>query len=225
MGYLDRRGALRAALIASSLVLLGFVVLSNSAAAATPAPLQSSGNNAVSAVVSFNGVPVATHDSLSSAIVTHFSGQFTTVFEWASVGAPAYVNQGQVSILFFGASIGTSAVSVSQTGSGTITLNNSFSQNQYLYEGVYDLHAVLTDNGSTVFSENFFVWVQATDHLTVVNIVLLLIILLEIYEIAVLGSVKKAAAQLGLKPKSPPANPSPSAPAASSTEAPAEEKP
>ncbi len=50
--------------------------------------------------------------------------------------------------------------------------------------------ATLSDNGTTLLTQDFFIWVQATDHLTIANIVLILVILLEIYQIAALGRAK-----------------------------------
>jgi hypothetical protein len=84
--------------------------------------------------------------------------------------------------------------------SGAITLTSDFSQNQYLFEGVYQLQATLLDNGHRLSTIAFYVWVQAPEHITVVNIALFLIGGYEIYQIAALGSVRAARKQLGLEP-------------------------
>jgi hypothetical protein len=180
-------------------------VLGLSALPSPNAHLQPAQSSGVSATIFFNGNNVAGHSSAGSALVTSFSGDFSTRFVWQSNSGRSSVTQGEISILFFGASIGTSSVVMTETGTnGSITLTSDFTQNKYLYEGVYEIQATLLNNGSTLVQQDFYVWVQATDHLTVVNIVLVLIVLLEIYQIAALGSVKKARSQLGLPPKAPP---------------------
>lgn len=161
----------------------------------SPAP-----SDSVSSSVTFNGVNVNGHDSLGSAIQTSFSGVFTTVFTWTSLVKPIYVTQGEIQLLFFGSAIGTSSVVQPSVGVGTITLNSSFTQNQYLFEGKYEIQATLLTNGTVDFQQDFYIWVQATNHLTVVNIALVLIGILEIWQIAALGSVKKAREQLGIVP-------------------------
>lgn len=175
--------------LATTLAVLAFMMLSASVA---PAPqLRAASPGPVSATVLFDGVNVASHDSLGSAIATSFSGTFTTQFIWSSpLSSPSTVTQGEVQILFFGAAVGTSTQQQLQSGSGNFTLKSDFSQNQYIYEGVYEIVATLSDNGTTLLTQDFFIWVQATDHLTIANIVLILVILLEIYQIAALGRAK-----------------------------------
>jgi hypothetical protein len=155
------------------------------------------------ASVSFQGTPVASHTSPGSAIATSFSGNFVTVFQWASPNQATVVTKAVLNVQFLGATVGTSANSIQNAvaaESGTINLSSNFQQDKYLFEGVYQVQASLFDQGQAIWNTTFYVWVQAADHLTLVNIALILIALLEIYEIAALGSVRVARKQLGLEP-------------------------
>jgi hypothetical protein len=159
--------------------------------------------------VTFNGVLVNGHDTPGTAIVSTFANSFVTVFTWASPTVGAEITQGTLSIVFLGATVGTSSQSFSGAvpgaGPGTVTLTSNYQSDQYLFEGVYLLHASLYDYGHAAYNVSFYVWVQATDHLTLVNIVLLVIAACEIYQIAALGSARAARKELGLDaaPKPP----------------------
>lgn len=168
----------------------------------TGASVQPSSSD-LSAYVTFQGDLAGNHTSPGSAIVTSFGGVFTTVFTWKSPNQATLVNKGTLTVLFLGATVGTSSSSLSGAGansSGTITLTSDFTQDKYLFEGVYQLQATLFDQGQAIWNTTFYVWVQAPDHLTVINIALILIGILEIYQIAALGSVRVARKQMGLEP-------------------------
>ncbi|MGP8071698.1 MAG: hypothetical protein ACLPZM_01015 [Thermoplasmata archaeon] len=203
-------------LIAALAVLLLLALGATAPASSLAAPIRADSSGSVSSTVFFNGVNVSSHTTSGAAIVTNFSGVFSTVFTWTSgIGAaPATVTEGVVSLLFLGIAIGTSTQQQTEAGHGVITLKSDFSQNQYLFEGNYEIQATLQNNGTTVFTQDFYIWVQATDHLTLVNVALVLIALLEIWQVAALGSVKKARQQLGLGQNPPPTTPSPAAPSA-----------
>jgi hypothetical protein len=176
-----------------------------------PQPSHSSGLHAaatgaspsVTANVVFQGSSVSSHGTAGSAIVTSFGGAFTTVYYWNATVGSALVTQAFLTLKFFGATVGTSSQSISGAvpeTSGQINLSSDFSQNKYLFEGVYQLEAILLDHGQSLFSTTFYVWIQAPYHLTVVNIALVLIGGYEIFQIAALGSVRVARKQLGLEP-------------------------
>jgi hypothetical protein len=166
----------------------------------------SSGGATVSAKVYFNGELTTGHTSTSSAIPASFAHTFRASIDWTATGGTAFVTQGQLSILFLGITVGTSAeslVGATPATAGNVSLNTTnFAQNQYLFEGVYQLQASLFDNGTLLFQQTFYVWIQATDHLTVVNVALVLIGVWEIYQFAMLGSVRAARKELGLTPPS-----------------------
>jgi len=156
-----------------------------------------------SASVTFQGTAVANHTTTGTAIPTSFGGNFLTVFNWQSPGQPTLVDKGEVIVLFLGAAVGTSSSSIQgaqPAGSGTINLSSDFSQDKYLFEGVYQVQASLFDRATAIWNTTFYVWVQAPDHFTVINIALILIGIYEIYQIAALGSVRVARKELGLVP-------------------------
>ncbi|MGA8663727.1 MAG: hypothetical protein WB809_01475 [Thermoplasmata archaeon] len=214
-------------LAATFLVLFALVIGTSAPLSSVSAPLRTASTSPVTAVVMFNGVAVGGHTTAGSAIVTNFSGVFSTVFTWNSTSgtAPVFVTEGVVSLLFLGVAIGTSTQQQPENGHGVITLKSDFTQNRYLFEGNYEIQATLQSNGTTVFTQDFYIWVQATDHLTLVNIVLLLIAILEIWQIAALGSVKKARTQLGIPPPASSSTPSSSSPSPSSAPPPASPPP
>lgn len=156
-----------------------------------------------SASVTFQGIAVANHTDPGAAIDASFGAVFITVFDWRSPNQATLVTQGTLTVLFLGATVGTTsnAISGAVPGlSGNITLTSDFSQDKYLLEGVYQLETSLFDHGQAIWNTSFYVWVHAPYHLTVINVALLLIGIFEVYQIAALGSVRVARKQLGLDP-------------------------
>ena len=204
---------LRLSLGAVGVALLGVLLilgpLTPTGAGSSGARTETQGNwlhpatSSITASVTFQGTPVSTHTDSSNPITTSFGHNFVTVFSWNSPGQATLITQGKVSIVFLGATLATSSEQLQGAvpkESGSVTLNQTdFSQDQYLFEGVYELQASLFDNGQALWNTTFYVWVQAADHLTVINIVLVLIGILEIYQIAALGSARSARKQLGLE--------------------------
>ncbi len=191
--------------VAVTLALLAFFVLATSPA--LPPPVRAASSGPLTATILFDGVNIANHGTVGSAIVTNFSGAFSTAFTWTPTGTGGLtVTQAEIQLLFFGTAIGTSSGAFLKLGPNSYTLSSDFTQNRYIYEGVYEIVATLSNNGTTLYSQSFFVWIQATDHLTIVNIVLILLLILEIYEVAALGRMKV--------PKQPAATPPSGGPAA-----------
>ncbi|MGA8275021.1 MAG: hypothetical protein WB789_04270 [Thermoplasmata archaeon] len=155
-----------------------------------------------SATVTFQGTPVADHTTAGTAITASLANPFATVFNWNSPGQATLVTKGALTILFLGASVGTTVQTITgavPSTTGSINMNDTdFSQDQYLFEGVYQVEASLFDHGTAIWNSTFYVWIQASDHLTVINIALILIGILEIYQIAALGSVRVARKQMGI---------------------------
>jgi hypothetical protein len=154
-----------------------------------------------SATLSFQGIPVANHTTPGAAIVTSFGAKFSSQFHWASPGQATLITQGTLSVIFLGAQVGTSANSIQGAVpalSGYLNLSSDFTQDRYLFEGVYAVQASLFDHGQALWNTTFYVWVQAPDHLTIINVALLLIGIFEIYQIAALGSSRVARKELGL---------------------------
>jgi hypothetical protein len=156
------------------------------------------------ASATFQGDPISGHVNASQPIVTSFSDVFVLVFTWHSPNQATLVTKGELNVLFLGATVGTTSNTIQYAvpaENGSITLNNTaFSQDRYLFEGVYQATASLYDQGTAIWNMSFYVWIQAPEHFTVVNIALIIIILFEIYQIAALGSARAARKELGLNP-------------------------
>lgn len=163
-----------------------------------------------SASVTFQGAPTGDHATPGSAIQSSFGSSFVSVFTWNSPGQATLITQAVVAVLFLGAVVGTTSNTINGATpnvTGQITLTSDFTQDKYLFEGVYQLVASLFDHGQAIYNTTFYVWVQAPGHFTVVNIALILIGLYEIWQIVALGSARVARKQLGLD--SPPKKESP----------------
>jgi hypothetical protein len=208
---LKRRAGLRQSLLTGAAILALLLVLGPMAPVhpmSSGVRTSAQGSSAIpaasdfSATVDFQGIPVADHTSSGSAITTSFADQFSTVFHWSSPDQATLVTKGELTVLFLGASIGTSAQTISgavPNTTGSITLSNTdFSQDRYLFEGVYECQASLFDQGTAIWNTTFWVWIQAPDHLTVVNVALILIGLYEVWQIVALGSARVARKELGL---------------------------
>jgi hypothetical protein len=158
-------------------------------------------DTAFTANVTFQGQPAASHTSTGSAITTNFGATFISIFIWNNPQHATVVNKAELTVLFLGATVGTTSNSLQGEGAqthGQINITSGFSQDKYLFEGIYQVEASLFDQGQAIWNETFYVWVQAPDHLTIVNIALILIGFFEIYQIAALGSTRVARKELGL---------------------------
>lgn len=207
--------------VAATFVLLAFFVLSSSPV--LPPALRPASSGPLTATVLFDGVNIVNHDTVGSAIVTNFSGAFSTAFTWTPTGSGGLtVTQAEIQLLFFGTSIATSSGQFLKLGANSYTLSSDFTQNRYIYEGVYEIVATLSNNGTTLYSQGFYVWIQATDHLTIINIVLILLLILEVYEVAALGRMKIPKQPAAAPPSTPTTGAPPSgAPPSTTTPPPA----
>lgn len=145
-----------------------------------------------SATLTFNGLQTVGATSVANALSVS-PGIVTASFSWQDlvpVGTSASVAQAQLLGYVFGfAAYNRVQVASNTSAAGSINLSGDFSQVRYVAEGVYELVGQLTaTNGSTIWSETFYIHVLSTDHLTVVNIVLIAIFLWEVYAIAKLRS-------------------------------------
>ena len=154
----------------------------------------------VSSTLTLSGATIAGHTTDGTALSTSLSSPWTAVFQWTTApGTAALVTKGEIEILFFGAPIGTSTEQLSGAtpmSSGTITLSSDFTSYHWLIAGTYEMSGLLYSNSTLLWQSNFYVTIQATDHITVINIALILIALYEIYQIAMLGSARAIRRQI-----------------------------
>ncbi len=178
--------------------------------------------------VTWNGANICTSTSSSSALSVDLSQTDHLRYNWSvSAGPSLNITDARLAMFYFGFPVATR--DVTQTGarvstSGTIAMDWTPGAISFVLAGLYSLTASLLDsNGTTVWSESFFVNVTAPyTILAVLPIVLLLIAVYEIYSVARSG--RQAA--LGRKaPPSPPRETPPAEPTETPAPAPAEAEP
>lgn len=181
-------------------------------------------SNGISANVLWNGVNVCSYSSASSSLSVDFSKSADLRYFWnASTASAVSVNDARLEMFYFGFALVTrdQIASVPETATGTFDMSWNPGVLTYVLEGVYGLTASLVaPNGTTMWSEHFFVTALAPlSILAVLPIILLVIAIYEAYSLAISGR------QAGLG--RPPAVPSPPAPteAAAPSSTPEEETP
>jgi len=161
--------------------------------------------------VTWNGVDVSTASTVSSAFAIDFSAAAHLVYYWNST-TPATINDARLQMFYFGFAVATRDVYVSNPSTnqtGLVHLDWTPLSIGYVLEGVYLLTAsILASNGTTMWSENFYVKGNALyGILAVIPIVLILLLIYEVY--ALVRSGRYAA--LGRKEPEPTESSPPSA--------------
>jgi hypothetical protein len=151
------------------------------------------------AAVTWGGTDVASASSLSSALVTTFSHTIDVRFTWQSlglgggvVGAPYTINDARLQMFYFGLALATRDVEITNPQPAT---NGSFDMQwdpgilQWVLEGTFGLTAsLLAPNGTTMWTENFFIHAAAPYSLAAaIPLLLILIGAYEVYSILVSG--------------------------------------
>ena len=173
------------------------------------------GGNGVSANVTWNGVNVCPYSSASSALGVDFSKTEDLHFTWSAVpGSAASVYDARLQMFYFGFALQTrdQFVTPPQTGGGSFDMNWTPGVLTYVLEGLYKLTASLeAPNGTTVWSEDFFV--RANAPYSVLAVLPLLLLAIAIYEVYALVTAGRHAVP-ARRPPSPPAPEPSDAPAA-----------
>jgi len=200
----NRRSRLRQTrftLVAAVFVLTALLV--NVPAPARGSPSAASNTPPAQYTVTWNGGDVSSAGSASSALVVDFTQQANLLFSW-NLTSPntADVSDARVQMYYFGFAVATRDQILTNPvprGSGTIPLSWTPLSVAYLLEGVYRITAsFIAANGSTLFSENFYVRDNAPfGVVAILPIVLIVIVLYEVYGLARSGRY----AMLGRAPK------------------------
>jgi hypothetical protein len=164
----------------------------------------------LAASTTWNGRDLSEASSVGSAFVFGANDRAQVNF---SFSAPQYelsvITTARLVVYYFGAAISANSVATSTTGSkGVALMNWSLSSYTFLFQGVYRLTASLVDgNGTTAWSESFYLDVQAPYRL-VSGITLFLIVLggVEIWSIV---TSARTPGRRPPKPWKPPAEPAP----------------
>lgn len=174
-----------------------------SASTSRPTLAAASGSAASEVQVAADGHPTAGASSVSSAVVISLNKPVNVTFTYATATGTGLAASGisvgvaRLQLIVFGVAAGVKELDLSNvhpSTSGTISVIGDYSYAQYLIEGVYLMHAFLFDpNGSTLYSESFYVKVHATYDLTVITVAFAVLLLYEVYTVATLGSARSVA--------------------------------
>ena len=213
------RGALNVSLLACVVVGLALPA----AAGAVPAAAHPSVNASPEAPpppitsAAWNGVDLSKASTVGSAF-TVTSGQRSHVnFSYDPSGAGAAITTARLIVFYFGSQISANSVPAS---AGKALMNWTLGTYTYLLQGVYRLTASLVAaNGSTVWSEGFYINVQAPYHVgSGMTVFLIVLGAVEIWSISTSGgrSARKSkgrpAPPTPWQPTPPPAEAGPAAP-------------
>jgi hypothetical protein len=233
VGETLRRGTRRpaTAVVATLAIALAFLVLAPIGALAAPnggstvaaagQPAQSP--SGLTATATWNGVNIGTANTSSAAFRVAFGASVTIIYTWSQPVtdlAPWSINDARLQIFYFGFALGTrDIVTTVGQASATLTMGNwSTGALQYVLEGTYRLTAsLLATNGTTAWSQSFWVDISAPFYiLAVLPLVLVLIAIYEIYALCVSGKFAMTgkgakAGTGGSPPASPPATGAPPA--------------
>jgi len=185
------------------------------ARAATSSPAAASPFSSAPYTVTWNGVDVSTATSPSSAISIDLSNTANLLYSWSLGTATANVSDARLQMFYFGYAVSTRdevRTAPTTSSSGSIPLNWAPVSVSYLLAGVYRLTAsFIAPNGTTLWSENFYVRGTAPlGFVALIPIVLLLILVYEVYALVRSGRYAALGKTVALPPESPPAQTPPS---------------
>lgn len=167
-----------------------------------------------SATVTWNGVNVNTAGSAASALSVDFSSSANVVFSWTIPPTPGFVdpNDARLQMIYFGFALSTRDVLSSGPPATSEDMSWTPGAIVYVLEGVYEITASLIANGSTVWSENFYVRANAPYSIfALLPIILIALIAWELYSVARSGRQALLGRQVKTPP-SPPEEPAPTEP-------------
>lgn len=202
----DRRGAKLLPLLAISLVLVflapyGVGALAESRAA-SPA-VSPDASSVLTGAAYWNGANIDLAPTPSSAFSWSFDNIATVQFAWVGPLTGPTVSQAFLVILFLGFPAYTKQeVKSVALPTGNISMTYDLSQFKWYLQGIFEIHAYLENpNGTSLWSETFYVRVTQPYDLVVATVGLILLTIAELYMIATVGprALDKARA------KSPPA--------------------
>ncbi len=162
------------------------------------------------ASVTWNGQNICSASGASSALSVDFTKSAHVVYTWNSTGnGPVALTDARLAMNYFGFALATrdvGPVSPSVATNGSFVMDWDPGALTYVLEGLYGLTAtVFASNGSSVWSESFFV--KATAPYTILAalpILLIVIAVFELYAVARSGRQSAIAPKKGTPPPPPP---------------------
>jgi len=208
-----RRAGLAAAVLVFAVIALLVNVPAPARAAPSVQPSTASPAAGSGPYVTWNGVDLTTASSASSALSIDLSQSANLVYNWSAASGWT-INDARLQMFYFGFAVATrdETLTVAQT-SGAVPLSWTPISISDVLEGVYRLTAsFIAPNGTTMWSENFYVRGTAPlGFVAVLPIVLLVIAVYELYGLFRSGRYAAIGRKLaGPPPASPPASTSPS---------------
>jgi hypothetical protein len=185
----------------------------------------------VNASVLWNGQNVCSARTTGSPISTTFGHAANVTFSWQTHGtASLNLTDARLAMYFLGFPIVTrdvAPVTATPAFGGTFDMNWAPGELTYAFEGLFRLTAtIFAANGSTAFSENFYVKVTAPESvLAILPIALVALGIYEVYNLAISGRQALLSGRVGPAPaktegpKSPPGSTEPPDPAVTSSSA------
>ena len=214
-------GFVTIALFAGVLLLVAFPEIRP--ARATPLPALPSPSNTSSAT--WNGHNLSSAGSSSSAFVVKTNEQVRVNFSFL-VATGGQITTARLVVYYFGAEISANSVATN-TLTGTAEMNWTLGTYTYLLQGIYRLAASLVyGNGTTAWSQSFYINAQAPYHIVSGATIFLLVLgLAEIYWIATVARGPRRPKGRGTAPPTPWEPSAPAAPATPEPPDPAETAP
>jgi len=222
---------LPAAVLAFAVVVLLLNVPAPARAAPALQAITSQPNDSSSPFnVTWNGVDVSTAATSSSALAIDLSQSANLNYNWfTGSSAKLSVTDARLEMFYFGFAVSTRDQLVSgaiASARGNIPLSWTPLSIGFVLEGVYRLTATFLDNGTTLWSENFYVRGTAPlGFVALLPIVLLIIVVYELYGLVRSGRYAMLGRKSGGPPPSQPSAGTPPADATAPPETPAENNP
>jgi hypothetical protein len=206
-----RAGRLAAIALLAVIVLLPTASLGAAASGVSPGVGAAAQPEQSATTVTWNGANVATASSASSALSIGFNAAADVQFRWSPTTFPG-VTTARLAMVYFGFALSTRDVPPIANGGGpsdSAVMNWTVGAIQYVIEGTYGITAsLIASNGSTLWSENFYVRLTAPGSIAAaLPIILLLIAVYELYNVARSGRYIRLSTKT--KPSPPPSSGSP----------------
>ena len=171
LGIVVRIGVISvlALIVAIPAVALSTTASLASPRSAQPVPSSLTPDPAVDYFVTWDGINVATASSPSSAVSLGLNGVANVLFSWTGglTGGGPGINDARLQMRYLGFALATRDVTNgAAASSGGIAMNWTAGSIQDLLVGLYGVTAsLLTPNGTTIYSENFYVLLTAPYHI------------------------------------------------------------
>lgn len=214
------RASISAALLAFAIVAILVSIPVPTKAGSARGPDFTRPSAVLTGTVTWNGVDVGTAGTTSSALAIDLSQPANLLYRWSTGGVSTVtISDVRLQMFYFGFAVATRDVYLtnpSASATGQLPLNWTPISISSVLEGVYRLTAsMIAPNGTTMWSEDFYVHGTALFGLiAVLPLVLLIIAVYEIYALVRSGRYAELDRKKGAPPPATPTSSPPTTPAA-----------